>query len=140
MPRNLKLLIVSLVAAGALLGCISSRTIRSQTDFVALPATRGVYGGSLMMSTWSYAGSDTSYDHFDYTYTRDNLAKHIHVRVVRGMVALDFEARPYRLPGDGVPVTANRLDGRVTGFKIDTNTLSFLRRAVRFESDIRGEK
>ena len=114
-------LIVGLVALAALAGCASSRTIRSQSEFDSLPHSTGVYGGSFIIHTWSYIGSDARYDHFIYTYTRDNLPIHTHVRVARDVVHLDFDARPYRLPNDGSHVAAEIRDGRIAGFMIDTN-------------------
>src|ERR1043165_5691066 len=81
-----RVMMVCLISAGALLGCASSRTIRSVTDFDALPASKGVYGGSFFVQRWSYLGSDASYEHFNYSYPRDNFVNHIHVRVVRGMI------------------------------------------------------
>ena len=135
-----RVMMVCLISAGALLGCASSRTIRSVTDFDALPASKGVYGGSFFVQRWSYLGSDASYEHFNYSYTRDNFVNHIHVRVVRGMVTLGFEGRPYRLPDDGLPVIANYRNGWIAGFDMDTNDFSFLRRPVRMESRKREEK
>jgi hypothetical protein len=131
MSRTLTLLAVGLLAASVLVGCTSNRTIRSQSDFDSLPRSSGAYGGSFIVHPWSYAGSDASYEHFIYTHTRDNLPKHTHVRVVRGLVVLSFTPRPYRLPGDGLPVTPEYRNGKVSGFSIDTNTISLHRDAVK---------
>src|ERR1041385_8683967 len=95
--------IVSLVALAVLTGCTSSRSIRSQSDFGLLPRSTGAYGGSYIIRTWSYIGTDARYDHFIYTHTDDNLRSFTHIRVARGVVHLGLESRPYRLPGDGVP-------------------------------------
>jgi hypothetical protein len=121
MRQRLIQAILALVALVTLVGCTSCSTVRSQSDFDLLPHSTGVYGGSFIIHTWSYIGSDTSYDHFIYTYTHDNLPRHTHIRVAKGVVRLDFEARPYRLPDDGLHVVAQMRGGKVEGFIISTN-------------------
>jgi hypothetical protein len=109
-----------------LVGCASTRTVRSQADLDSLPRSRGVYGGSWLVHTWSYTGSDTSYDHFVYTYTHDNFALRVPVRMTRGFVVLGFEPRPYQLPEGGVPVVPDYRDGRLVGFATYTNSMRLL--------------
>ena len=115
--------IVSLVALVAIVSCTSSRTVRSQPDFASLPRSTGAYGGSYIIHTWSYIGTDERYDHFIYTHTHDNLRNFTRVRVARGVVHMGFESRPYRLPRDGVPVVAEMQEGRVTGFHEDKSKM-----------------
>jgi hypothetical protein len=108
----------------ALVGCASTRTVRSQSDLDSLPRSRGVYGGSWLVHTWSYTGSDANYDHFDYTYTHDNFARRVPVRMAKSFVVLGFEPRAYQLPDGGVPVTPDYRAGRLVGFAIYTNAVS----------------
>ena len=115
-------LVISTVCL-ALVGCASTRTVRSQSDIDSLPRSRGVYGGSWLVHTWSYTGSDVSYDRFVYTYTHDNFATHVPVRMAKGFVVLGFESKPYRLPDGGVPVTPDYRDERLVGFSPYTNTM-----------------
>ena len=119
MQLRLIQVMVSIVALAAHAGCSPSRTIRSQSDFGSLQHSTGAYTGSYIIRTWSYIGTNARYDHFIYTHTHDNLRSFTHVRVARGVVHLGFESRPYRLPGDGVPVVAEMQDGRVAGFHED---------------------
>jgi hypothetical protein len=121
MNRRLLPGIVSLVAVAVIAGCASNRTVRSQSDFDSLPQSTGMYGGSYIVHTWSYMGSDAHYDHFIYTHTDDNVRTFIHVRVARGVVHLAFETRPYRLPDDGLHVAAKVRDGKIEGFMVSTN-------------------
>ena len=107
----------------ALVGCASTRTVRSQADIDYLPSSRGAYGGSWLIHTWAYVGSDADYDHFVYTYTHDNVARRVQVRMASGFAVLGFEPRPYRLPEGGVPVIADYRDGRLVGFNVCTNTM-----------------
>ncbi len=81
-----------------------------------------MYGGSYIVHTWSYIGSDAHYDHFIYTHTHDKRRSFLHVRVARGVVHLAFQARPYRLLDDGLHVTAQFHDGRIEAFVVSTNT------------------
>jgi hypothetical protein len=114
------------LATCMLVGCASTRTIRTQSDLDSLPQSRGVYGGSWLIHTWLYEGSDGSYDHFVYTYTHDNFARRIPVRMATGFVVLGFEPTAYRLPDGGMPVTADYRDGRLVAFAAYTNTMRSL--------------
>ena len=121
MRQRLKTLAAALLTATVLASCASPRTMRSQSDFNALPHSTGLYGGSFIIHTWEYIGSDAKYDNFIYTYISDNLDVPIHVRVTKGLVVLEFSARPYRLPDAGIPVIPHYRHGRITGFSMDTN-------------------
>jgi len=112
--RALRILL-SLAGLAVAVGCASSRTILSQSELDSLPSSKGAYGGSYLIRTWSYLGSDSRYDHFRYSYTRGNVAHHLHVKAPSGLFVLNFARRPYRLPDDGVPLSAEYREGRPSG-------------------------
>ena len=120
----MRTLLAIFIICVALVGCTSTRTVRSQADIASLPRSQGVYGGSWLIHTWTYEGSDPQFDHFVYTYTHDNFARRVPVRMVRGLVTLGFQSRPFRLPDDGVPVTPDYRDDRVIGFTADRDRAS----------------